>query len=324
VELDRTEIVIRKRSSLELLDLCLLVFRRHALKLAGAAAIFGLPLMALNVSLLQWMISADAVDELYKFSTYDSVELDFWFWCRYVTHLSILWIIVFPIASLPITVFLGAQLFYLPSGIKDWLRQLRELWKPIIKNLGFTRLGFAGIALELAIYRTFDFSFWEFVLLFLLFPLLLIFRGTQPFVPEIIGLERCEFRSKDPQIITYAKRRAALHRPLRSELINRLFAAGFFGTLLVMMSMGTILFLQATLIGGWRWNWYLYSLALPFCLWIVGIFLAIFRYLSYIDTRIRLEGWEIDLRMRAEALRMLQRESAMVETGSSDMAVGDV
>jgi hypothetical protein len=179
------------------------------------------------------------------------------------------------------------------------------------------------MGMELVLYREFDFSFWEFVFLFLLFPLILLIRGIQPFVPEIIGLERCEFRSKDPLMITYSKRLAALHRPLRSELLNRLFVAGFFGTLLVMMLMGTILFLQATLIGGWQWNWYLYTFAFPSCLWLVGIFLAIFRYLSYIDCRIRLEGWEIDLRMRAEAVRILQRESTVVGVGSAGVVLGD-
>jgi hypothetical protein len=32
--------------------------------------------------------------------------------------------------------------------------------------------------------------------------------------------------------------------------------------------------------------------------------MAVFRFLNYLDSRIRLEGWEIELRLRAEAERL--------------------
>jgi hypothetical protein len=81
--------------------------------------------------------------------------------------------------------------------------------------------------------------------------------------------------------------------------------AALFGGLLVAMLMGSTLFVQAMLTGSWQLNWGMYVIAFPACLWLVGIFMSVFRFLTYIDTRIRLEGWEIDLIMRAEGQRLL-------------------
>jgi hypothetical protein len=53
-------------------------------------------------------------------------------------------------------------------------------------------------------------------------------------------------------------------------------------------------------LGGWQFQ-------LP--IWLVVAFFAIVRFLAYIDQRIRLEGWEIELRLRevGEALEESRR-----------------
>jgi hypothetical protein len=45
-------------------------------------------------------------------------------------------------------------------------------------------------------------------------------------------------------------------------------------------------------------------IAYPLALWVVVGWFSIMRFLSYLDLRIRHEGWEVELLMRAEALRM--------------------
>ena len=45
---------------------------------------------------------------------------------------------------------------------------------------------------------------------------------------------------------------------------------------------------------------------LPLALWITAMYLTVVRFLSYLDLRIRYEGWEVELRMRAEANRMAE------------------
>lgn len=310
MELDRTEIVIRKRNSLELLDLSLLVAKRHFPRLALAGAILGLPLMILNLLLTGWMISEEAV-----LAAEDSLAPDAYVWWRYVTHLSILTTLQFPIASFPITLMLGAQVFYLPITLRELLGHLKSLMFRAVWVMGLVRLGLLGFVVELLIRGTSQVLAWEPLFLFVAFPIAMLFRTFWPFAPEIIGLERCPARAAEKDHITYAKRRSSLHGPLQGDLLNRMLAAVFFGALLLMMTVGTALFVKAIVTGDWNWNWFFSFIVLPFCLWLVGIFLAVFRYLSYIDCRIRLEGWEIELRLRAEAIRLNDDHPQVVSTG---------
>jgi hypothetical protein len=51
--------------------------------------------------------------------------------------------------------------------------------------------------------------------------------------------------------------------------------------------------------GGWQ-----ATIGLPLAMWLTAAYFAVARYLSYLDLRIRHEGWEVELRMRAEAARL--------------------
>jgi hypothetical protein len=46
---------------------------------------------------------------------------------------------------------------------------------------------------------------------------------------------------------------------------------------------------------------------LPVVLWIVGGYMTVVRFLGYLDLRIRREGWEVELTMRAEAARLARQ-----------------
>jgi hypothetical protein len=46
---------------------------------------------------------------------------------------------------------------------------------------------------------------------------------------------------------------------------------------------------------------------MPLALWMVIGLMTVARYLSYLDLRIRREGWEIELKMRAEAGRLTRQ-----------------
>lgn len=39
-------------------------------------------------------------------------------------------------------------------------------------------------------------------------------------------------------------------------------------------------------------------------------FIAVFRFITYLDCRIRREGWDVELKLRAEASHFAHRESA--------------
>jgi hypothetical protein len=51
----------------------------------------------------------------------------------------------------------------------------------------------------------------------------------------------------------------------------------------------------------------MFTVHLPFALWIVASFFSVVRFLSYLDRRIRNEGWEVELVLRAEAERLTRQ-----------------
>jgi hypothetical protein len=57
----------------------------------------------------------------------------------------------------------------------------------------------------------------------------------------------------------------------------------------------------------WNVGWFQLQIVWPLCLWLVAAYFSVVRFLSYLDLRIRHEGWEVELLMRAEALRMAAR-----------------
>jgi hypothetical protein len=66
----------------------------------------------------------------------------------------------------------------------------------------------------------------------------------------------------------------------------------------------SIWFLGGLLADDWQWGGIVYTLYYPLALWLVMGFFAVVRFLGYLDLRIRREGWEVELMMRAEAARL--------------------
>jgi hypothetical protein len=51
-------------------------------------------------------------------------------------------------------------------------------------------------------------------------------------------------------------------------------------------------------------TWYHAQLAYPALLWSIAGYFVVVEYLDYLDLRIKHEGWEVELLMRAEGLRL--------------------
>lgn len=299
MQLDRTEIVVRQRSVLELLDLSLLVLQRHYKTVLFVCAIIGLPLLALDVLAIRWMMNEDSM-----LVAEDLPSPLFVMRLRYTSHLVLLFVLQFPLVSLPATVLLGNQIFFQTITIPSLLRRLAPIALRSFVILGIVRLGLVGLVLELFVDRetVFDGSIETWIFL-VVAGIGIILRAISPFSPEILGLELCPLRSSKNEI-TYAQRSKSLHGQLVAEHILRFLVSLCFGLLMALMLLGTILFIQGSLTADWQWNgWYDFVL-LPLCMWLVGAYMAVFRFLSYLDSRIRLEGWEIELRVRAEAERL--------------------
>jgi hypothetical protein len=108
-----------------------------------------------------------------------------------------------------------------------------------------------------------------------------------------------------------------LHRgvttSVRSNLLHGASRGMLFGRWLVSLSCGTImafaLFLASwsilsKLAGHWLSDKTAYLVLWPMALWSVIGFFSVVRFLAYLDLRIRHEGWEVELLMRAEAARL--------------------
>ena len=119
MELDRTEIVIRQRSTLELLDLSLLVLKKHFVRLALASCLLGVPFLALDVWLLHWMVAEDA-SLAAEGSMSPLLSVGF----RYLAHLLALFTIQFSLISMPATILIGALVFYDPIPFRKLLSEL--------------------------------------------------------------------------------------------------------------------------------------------------------------------------------------------------------
>ena len=65
-----------------------------------------------------------------------------------------------------------------------------------------------------------------------------------------------------------------------------------------------ISFAGGMLLNEWGWQRVAYTLYFPLALWLVVGYFAVARFLGYLDLRIRREGWEVELVMRAEQARL--------------------
>jgi hypothetical protein len=146
---------------------------------------------------------------------------------------------------------------------------------------------------------------------FLLRGLLLVLVITYPVMPaqygflnEVILLERVSiFRARagrDPAL----RRSRSLSHGFESEYFLRWLGQIFLGSIFAFCFWMGARTVSSTLAGE-ELTWYqpgladLAGLLFQAGVWIAIAFFAVFRFLSYIDRRIRLEGWELELRLRA-------------------------
>jgi hypothetical protein len=269
MQLDQHRIVIRERSYVDLLDLALRVIRAYAAPLAGLFLLGVVPAMCLNAFLLSG-------DDL---RIHESIVPD-----EFLYRLGMLTLIEIPLATSPITLFLGHVLFMEKPSAKQLVKQF-----------------FASL-LQLAIFQI----LFRAPLIFLLLPWLLLF-GIWPYMNEVILLERNPLFRKRPGQMTTFRRIRSLHGGVAGDLVPRWFASVFFGTALFASLWLSCLTLCGLLLNEWDWEGPTFTFFFPLCLWMTVGFFTVVRYLSYLDLRIRREGWEVELLMRAEGAKLTRQ-----------------
>jgi hypothetical protein len=267
---DRILIQIRERSFLDLLDLTLLIVRERPLSL-GLAALAGItPFAVLNV----WLLSDATVPR--------------------VIWLPLL-VMETPWATAPLTLVLGDLMFGSRPSFAKYSRTLAVS----LPSLVFTQLFLRGLLLATVV--GYPIVIWRFA-----------------FLNEVILLERV-------RRLLWMGRRRVLGRGSEEKLFTRLrkLSLGFEGELLMRWMAQVALGLTFALcfwmgstsisstFSGSELTWYqpglsdMSGLLFQFAVWLAIAFFGVFRFLAYIDRRIRLEGWELELRLK-EAGRVLE------------------
>jgi hypothetical protein len=134
-------------------------------------------------------------------------------------------------------------------------------------------------------------------------------RAARPFLNEVVLLERNPQRATTLGGMTTSLRSANLHEGSMAELFGHWLSAACVAVLATISLWLALWYLRLQLFDVGAFDRPMFEIWLPVAMWIVGGYLVVVRYLSYLDLRIRREGWELELRMRGEAAKMAEQIS---------------
>jgi hypothetical protein len=266
MQLDGNRIVIRERGWLDLLDLALCVIRVYAWPLLVTLAIGIVPAVLFNAWLLAGM-SEPAFDETIPDS--------------YLSYMLLLVILETPLATSLATLFLGEAVFQERPGA----RNLAAGFFRALPQLFLFQVLLRALFIPLIITWFVPFAVW-------------------PYLNEVILLERNPLRRRRRGQMTTFRRSTALHGGSIGDLFARWLASLLLGGMLFWALWLTMQCLAGMLVSEWKWEGLTYTLYYPLALWIVTGYFTVVRFLGYLDLRIRNEGWEVELKMRAEAAKL--------------------
>lgn len=266
MQLDKTNIAIRERSLLEIMDLALHVIRAYFPAWLICLAMGSAPWLALNA----WLLSGWDLDDRFAPSS-----------ALYVAAQMTLVMLEAPLASAPLTLMLGQKMF---RERVDFGRMVRDL---------------AASLPQVAVFGSVVRALCTPLVVTLAWPL-----GLWPYVNEVILLERNPARSRRPRRWTTLQRCRVLHRGASGDLFARWMATTGLTAALTVSLCISIWTMLSVLTGRQHSAGVGLSLYLPVALWLVVGYGAVARFLLYLDLRIRREGWEVELSLRAEAARL--------------------
>ncbi len=292
MQLDRTRIAVRERGGVEILDMALHIVRTFFRPWWQATLLGALPFMIINGALL--------------YGLEESPEVTFPY--RYAWLMIALVFIEAPLATSVLTMFLGATVFEEQTNVRQAMRDTLKRLPQLLWCQGIIRGVLPAIALAATARWSVEVNgFTEIFLMIVLMLYSMALRSFRPFINEIILLERNPLRSRQTNIITAGKRSKYLHDPSGGDLVLRWMGAALVAILLTLAFMQTLGGLMGILLGQWKWGAPMLYIGFPLVMWLVAGYMAVVRYLNYLDLRIRHEGWEVELRLRAEAVRMASK-----------------
>jgi hypothetical protein len=215
-----------------------------------------------------------------------------------------------PAAGVFTTLYLGQAVFEHRPSWRSVLGEAKRQARGWLWVLGVRGLAIPSMILLAVRWGQSVSVFWDGFVPASIVVVMVVLRGSRPFIPEILLLEECPLRSTSPGTITLAARSRSLHSPMSGELAGRFLTLGFMFAGLTLCVLYTLMAIRGVLLLQWNVLDLLVLLVLfPLALWTVAGISVIVRLLSYIDTRIRLEGWEVELAVRAEVMRQFGQDA---------------
>ena len=273
LQLDKTRIAVREREYVDVLDLALRVIRVHAGPLVLAFAAGVAPMLLLN----GWLLAG-----------YAEFDFEWTFPFVYPFYMVLLIFLEAPLATAPATLYLGKATFTDRPEPREILREFRDSLAQLLLYQGLLRV-------------------WH-------------FRWT--YLNEVILLDRNPMRRRAAGGMSTLERSRVLHRVQNVDPASRALPALIVGGTLFIAIWASIFIVRGMLLGQWglvgflwalasgQWEWSflkpMFTFYFQLSIWIVVCYFTVVRFLTYLDLRIRREGWEVELWMRAERARLVR------------------
>jgi hypothetical protein len=149
--------------------------------------------------------------------------------------------------------------------------------------------------------------FLEGLLPVLLFLVVAALRAFRPYINEIVVLEKNPLWSKTAPM-TVGKRSGNLHNSAGAELFGQHLGSMLVAFILMQIVFWSMWLVYLVMFGDYDLDgWVPQHILRPLALWVVVAYMGVARFLSYLDLRIRQEGWEVELLVRAEAARLTEK-----------------
>jgi hypothetical protein len=280
MQLDNTRIAIRERDLADVLDLSLQVIRAYALPWLMTSVIGAVPLSVLNWWLLRSKWSSETPESK----------------AQYLGWMLVLVAFELPLASAALTRYIGHAVFVDRPPVRQIVR---DLFDSLPQLFLFQILLRGFLFLPALLLREF---WWLWALTFWWMPFVLF-----PYLNEVILLERNPLVRTRGRMTTW-QRSQSLHAGSRGNQFGRWLVSLVIAAVLTVGVSGMIGFIKGLLTHNWDYfSDVMYVYFVPAAMWIVASFFTVARYLSYLDLRIRREGWEVELQIRAESDRLARQ-----------------
>ena len=290
---DHQFIAIRERPTLEIFDLALHVMVAHFWPLVTLLVLGTLPWVALDYWLVGWML-----DDTY------GIDIQ----AAYYWAMPALVISQAPWGTALMTQYLGKAMFADRPSLGEVIREAATTSPYFFISHGVLRLSVVAIFICLMCDGGSEMTL---VAIYLWLTLCvgagLMVRAFRPYVSEILMLERTPIWPKDKKSIKFSARSKSLHAFASGDLFSKFMVSTFVGVALTFVVLSLFAMVDSALNLRATSDVALTPYYLIAALWLVAGYLAVVRFLCYLDLRIRQEGWAVELRMRAEGQRLAQR-----------------